>query len=176
MLKDLTNTLVGLGRALDVLLGTDLVLDLSGLLLGNRSLRSLVKFLDGLLVVSEILLTSNKDDRKTLTEMEDLGDPLLLDVVERVGRVDGETNQDDMRVGVGERAQSVVIFLTSGIPEGELDVLAIDLNIGDVVLENGGDVDLREGTLGEDNEETGLSACTITDDNELATNFRHCGY
>lgn len=46
------------------------------LLLGNRSLRSLVKFLDGLLVVSEILLTSNKDDRKTLTEMEDLGDPL----------------------------------------------------------------------------------------------------
>lgn len=48
-----------------------------------------------------------------------------------------------MRVGVGERAQSVVIFLTSGIPEGELDVLAIDLNIGDVVLENGGDVDLQ---------------------------------
>jgi hypothetical protein len=47
-----------------------------------------------------------------------------------------------MRVGVGERAQSVVIFLTSGIPKGELDVLAIDLDIGDVVLEDGGDVDL----------------------------------
>jgi hypothetical protein len=31
VLKDLTDTLVGLGRALDVLLGTDLVLDLSGL-------------------------------------------------------------------------------------------------------------------------------------------------
>ena len=72
MLKDLTNTLVGLGRTLDVLLGTNLVLDLSGLLLGNRSLRSLVKFLDGLLVVSEILLTSDKDDGKTLTEVQDL--------------------------------------------------------------------------------------------------------
>lgn len=47
------------------------------LLLGNRSLRSLVKFLDGLLVVSEILLTSDKDDGKTLTEMQDLGDPLI---------------------------------------------------------------------------------------------------
>ena len=67
---------------------------------------------------------------------------LLLDVVKRVGRVDGETDQNDMRVGVGERAQSVVIFLTSGIPEGELDVLAIDFDIGDVVLEDGGDVDL----------------------------------
>lgn len=67
---------------------------------------------------------------------------LLLDVVERVGRVDGETDQDDMRVRVGERAQSVVIFLASGIPEGELDVLAIDFDIGDVVLEDGGDVNL----------------------------------
>jgi hypothetical protein len=46
------------------------------LLLGNGSLRSLVKFLDGLLVVSEILLTSNEDDGKTLAEMQDLGDPL----------------------------------------------------------------------------------------------------
>ena len=64
-----------------------------------------------------------------------------------------------MRVRVGERAQSVVIFLASGIPKGELDVLAINLDIGDVVLEDGGDVDLREGTLGEDNEETGLSTC-----------------
>ena len=47
------------------------------LLLGNRSVRSLVKFLDGLLVMSEILLTSDKDDGKTLTEMEDLRDPLI---------------------------------------------------------------------------------------------------
>lgn len=36
-----------------------------------------MKFLDGLLVVSEILLTSNKDDGKTLTEVQDLGDPLI---------------------------------------------------------------------------------------------------
>lgn len=47
-----------------------------------------------------------------------------------------------MGVGVGERAETVVIFLTGGIPEGELDVLAINLDIGDVVLEDSGDVDL----------------------------------
>jgi hypothetical protein len=45
-------------------------------------------------------------------------------------------------VRVGERSETVVIFLTSGIPEGELDVLAVHLDIGNVVLENGGDVDL----------------------------------
>jgi hypothetical protein len=46
------------------------------LLLGNGSLRGLVKFLDGLLIVSKILLTSNEDDGKALAEMQDLGDPL----------------------------------------------------------------------------------------------------
>jgi hypothetical protein len=45
-------------------------------------------------------------------------------------------------VGVGERAETVVIFLAGGIPKGELDVLAINLDIGDVVLEDSGDIDL----------------------------------
>jgi hypothetical protein len=70
------------------------------------------------------------------------GPYLLLDVVERVGRIDSEANQDYVRVRVGERAEAVVIFLTSSIPEGELDVLAINLNVGDIVLEDGWDVDL----------------------------------
>jgi hypothetical protein len=71
---------------------------------------------------------------------------LLLDVVKRIGRVDGEANQDNVRVGVRKRAETVVIFLASGIPEGELDVLAVHLDIGDVVLEDGGDVDLERQT------------------------------
>jgi hypothetical protein len=72
---------------------------------------------------------------------------LLLDVVKRIGRVDGEANQNNVRVGVGERAETVVIFLASGIPEGELDVLAVNLDVGDVVFENGGDVDLCQREL-----------------------------
>lgn len=69
---------------------------------------------------------------------------LLLDVVERVGGVDGEADQDDMRVGIGQRAQTIVVLLASRIPKGQLDVLAIDLDVGDVVLEHGGDVDLSD--------------------------------
>ena len=67
---------------------------------------------------------------------------LLLHIVERVGRVDGEADEDDVRVGVGEGAQTVVVFLASRIPESELDVLAVHLDVGDVVLKDGGDVDL----------------------------------
>ncbi len=67
---------------------------------------------------------------------------LLLDVVQRVGRVHGEANQDDVRVRVGQRAETIVVLLAGGIPERQLDVLAVDLDIGHVVLEDGGDVDL----------------------------------
>lgn len=48
-----------------------------------------------------------------------------------------------MRVGVREGTETVVIFLASGIPEGELDVLAVYLDVGDIVLEDGGDIDLQ---------------------------------
>ena len=41
---------------------------------------------------------------------------LLLHVVKRVWRVDGETDEDDMRVWVRQRSKPIVVFLTSGIP------------------------------------------------------------
>lgn len=67
---------------------------------------------------------------------------LFLDVVKRVWRIDRKTDQDDMRVGVGQGTETVVIFLTRRIPKSEFDVLAVHLDIGDIVLEDGGDVDL----------------------------------
>lgn len=70
------------------------------------------------------------------------GSYLLLDVIKGVGRVDGEADQDDVRIGVGEGTETVVILLAGGIPEGQLDMLAVDLDIGDVVFKDGGNVDL----------------------------------
>ena len=75
---------------------------------------------------------------------------LLLNVIERVRRVDGEANENDVGIGVGERAKAIVVFLTGGIPQGELNVLSIDLHIGDVVLEHGRDVDLWQGDVSAD--------------------------
>lgn len=142
MLEHLADTLVGLGRALEVLVGTDLLADLLTLLGGDGLLAGLAQLLNGLGVVAKILLAADQDDRQALAEVQNLGDPLLLDVVEGVGRVDSEADQDDVRVGVGQGTQTVVILLTGGIPKGELNVLAIDLDIGDVVFEDGRDVDL----------------------------------
>jgi hypothetical protein len=68
---------------------------------------------------------------------------LLLDVVEGIGGVDGEADQDDMRVGVRERTETIVVLLSSRIPKSELNMLSIDLNIGNIVLEDGGHIDLE---------------------------------
>lgn len=85
MLKDLPNTFVGLGGAFEVLLSTNLLADIFGLLtvlitvlvtLPRRCwikaylfrrhwfLRGLVQLLDRLLVVSQILLAAHQDDGK----------------------------------------------------------------------------------------------------------------
>lgn len=68
---------------------------------------------------------------------------LLKDVVQRIRRVDSEADQDDVRIRVRERSETVVIFLASRIPQGQLNVLVVNLDVGDIVLENGGDIDLE---------------------------------
>lgn len=104
-----------------------------------------MKFFDGLLIVAEIFLAADQNDGKALAEMEHLGDPLdfpqlisfcscsctggalhlrvtgvlaylLLYIVQRIWRVDGETNENDMGIWIGQRAQTIVIFLACRIP------------------------------------------------------------
>lgn len=74
--EHLTDALVGLGGTFEVFVGADLLANFLALFRSDRLLRGLVQLLDRLLVVSEILLTSNKDDRKVVAEMENFGDPL----------------------------------------------------------------------------------------------------
>lgn len=142
VLEHLPNTLVGLGGTLQVLVGTNLLADLltlhpgvvsntSGtarlrvpsktyLLRGDGLLAGLAELLNGLVVVSQILLATNQDDGKALAEVKNLRDPLfgtcqqeppylgpislvtdlLLNVVQRIGRVDSEADEDDMGVRV----------------------------------------------------------------------------
>ena len=63
-----------------------------------------------------------------------------MHVVEGVWGVDGKAYKDDVRIRVTQGAETIIIFLASGIPQSQLDVLAVDFDIGNIVLENGGDV------------------------------------
>jgi hypothetical protein len=119
-----------------------------------------VQLFNGLGVKAKILLATDKDDGQSRAKVKNFGDPLqtvsglsctqnsktclFLNVVERVGRVDSKANQDDVRVGIRQWTETVVVFLTSGIPQGKLDVFAVNLDIGDVVFKNSWDVDLMD--------------------------------
>jgi hypothetical protein len=45
-------------------------------------------------------------------------------------------------IRVREWSKTVIVFLASGIPQCEFHVLSVNLDIGDVVFKNSGDVDL----------------------------------
>jgi len=173
VLEHLPNTLASSGGALEILLSTNLLCDGHTLLRGHRPLVRLPQFIDHPRVASEILLAGDQDYRKAGAEVHNLRDPLLLNVVQRVRGVNGEADQDDMRVGVTERAETIVVLLSGRIPQGELNVLSINFDIGYVVLEHSGDINLWESSFREDDQQTSLSASTITNNDQLPPNFRH---
>ncbi len=74
----------------------------------------------------------------------DLAHPLTLHVLQGVAGVDGEAEHDDVRVGVGEGAQAVKLLLPGRIPQAELDVLPVDVDVVHVVLKDSRFVDLGE--------------------------------
>jgi len=141
----------------------------------NGLLAGLAELLNRLLVETQILLATDKDLGNVGAEVVYLRAPLFANVVEGIGRVDGKADQDDVGVGVRKGTETIIVFLASRIPERELNVLSINLDIGNIVLEDGGDVDLREGTLGENNQQAGLSAGTVTNDDQLPAKLgSHC--
>lgn len=71
---------------------------------------------------------------------------LMFHVGQRIRSVDGETYQDDMRLGIGQGPETLVVFLAGRIPQRQLHWSAIDAAIGHVILKDGR---LLEGVAGE---------------------------
>ena len=53
---------------------------------------------------------------------------------------DREADEEDVGLGVRERAETVVILLTGSIPETQVDGLAVDHHVGAVVVKHSRDV------------------------------------
>jgi hypothetical protein len=71
-----------------------------------------------------------------------------------------------VRIGIGEGTETVIIFLAGRIPQSQLNVLAINLDVGDIVLENRGDIDLeRTSAYGA----WGCQLCVLILDSQVAT-------
>lgn len=53
---------------------------------------------------------------------------------------DGEDDEKNIAVGVGQWSEAVVLFLSGGIPESEVDHFAVDFHGCSIVIKDGGDV------------------------------------
>ena len=76
--------------------------------------------------------------------MTDAEANLLLNIVQRIWRVNSKTDEDDMGVWVAERTKPVVVFLASCIPQCEFNLFSVNLYICNIVLKDGRDVNLVE--------------------------------
>jgi hypothetical protein len=72
---------------------------------------------------------------------------LVENIVEGIGTVDGETDENKISLGVGQRTETVVFFLAGCVPKGKLYRLASwRMNwVRDVVLKYRRDVFLLRG-------------------------------
>jgi len=74
---------------------------------------------DRFLVVSQIELSSNEDLWDVGAVVSDFWDPLGANVFERIWGDQGETNDEDLGLWVGERSETIVIFLTCASRESK---------------------------------------------------------
>lgn len=151
-------------RALHVLDCLDLLGDSNGLLVLDRCHLLLSQTFLGAFVIAKIELGSDQDNGNTGCVMLNLGVPLGLYVVKRRRADDGEADEEDVGLGVRERTKTVVILLTSSIPETKTDRLAIDHDTCGVVVEDSRNVFAGEGISRVRDQETGLADSTISCD------------
>jgi len=97
----------------------------------------------------------------------ELRPPFRFHVIEGVRRDDAEAYKENISLGVRERAETIIIFLTGSIPKTKVDRLAIYHDIGTVVIEDSGNVFSGEGIGGVGDEEACLTDSSVTDDNTL---------
>ncbi|XP_072305812.1 uncharacterized protein [Eucyclogobius newberryi] len=164
-LEHFPDPLLSLGRALQIVVRPDARRHGPAVVGLHRPLH--------VLVVAQVLLVRHEDDGHVGAEVLHLGHPLLRDVLQRVRAVRGEAHEDDVGVRVGERPEPVVVLLAGRVPQRQLHLLALHLDVRHVRLEHRGHVDLRELVLAEHDEQTRLAARAVSDNHELLPYVRH---
>jgi len=165
--KDCLESFLGERRALVVLGGADLLGESQSLILLDHLEALGCQLRDHAGVSSKIALGSDENQRSSRAVVLNFRIPLALDVLERRGGDDREADQEDVSLGIGQRSQSVIIFLSSSIPQSQVDWLSIDHDVGRIVIENCGDILVRESVRGIADQQAGLSDGSITNNDAL---------
>lgn len=119
LVKNVLQLVLGERAALDVPHGTQLLGHLLAILLPHGRHLLLAQLLAHAGIIAQIGLGADDEARHARAVVVHLGEPLFPDVLEGGGRGDGEADEEDVGLGVRERAQAVVILLSGSIEETE---------------------------------------------------------
>jgi hypothetical protein len=102
------------------------------------------QFLQQDLIIPQIQLGADQDDRSIQTMMTNFLAPFCPNILEGIRIDQGETDEEDFSFWVGEWPQSIVVFLTGRVPQSEEIGLPIEHHFGSVVVEAGSEQDSME--------------------------------
>lgn len=167
LIKDRFQTALSERRTFLVLDRPDFLCQRQTLGVGDWILPFLSQLLNLNRVLAEVGFSSHQDDRRTGTVVRDFRVPLGADVLKGGAVYQAEADEEDVRLRVGEWSQSVVVLLTGGIPETEVDRLSIDENVGRVVVEDRRNVLSGKGVGRVADQQAGLTDGSIAHDDAL---------
>ncbi len=127
----------------------------------------LLQPLQRLRVRAQVPLGAHQKNGHAGAVVRHLGVPLVPHVGEGRGAADGEADDEDVGLRVGERAQAVVLLLARRVPQVEADRSAVHAHLSAVVVEHGGDVLLGKSVGGVGDEEARLAHRPIANHHTL---------
>jgi hypothetical protein len=119
LIKHILQLVLRKGTAFHVLNGTELLSHALSILSPHWRHLLLGQLVFNAGVIPQIHLRAYDEAGNTGAVVVDLGKPLLANVLEGGGGGDAEADEEDVGLRIGEGAQSIVIFLTSGIEEAK---------------------------------------------------------
>ena len=118
-----SNAILGFGWAFQVAESVDLVSHVTTFFRSNRLLLHLHQLSLRIFIISQIAFVAHQNDGHVRTEMLHFRRPFLGNVLQAVRTVNTEAHQDNVGIWIRQWTKSVVVFLTSGIPKSQLNLM-----------------------------------------------------
>lgn len=119
LIKDILQLVLRQSRTFDIFDGSELLRHPVTVFFANGLHLLPGELLADARVIAQIGLGADDEAGNTGAVVMNFGEPLLANVLERGRRRHGEADEENVGLGVGQRAQTIVIFLTGGIEEAQ---------------------------------------------------------
>jgi len=160
--ENVFQTLLCERRTLHIFDSLDLPRHVGALVGGDGRELLLSESVEGLLVLAHVELGPDQDHGCVGAVVLNLGDPFGANIFEGSGGDDGEADEEDVGLGIGEGSKTIVIFLSRSVPKTEIDGLIVDHDVRGVVVEHRGDIFAGEGVRGVRNQQTSFTDGSVS--------------